>query len=197
MTRSVCLRIKKNTRASCVIRDFRTENLSVSRMVDRVALISPHVYFKTSFRVNENNVQTFRDLYRRLSRIDRFDGHEIDQISLRNAARQLGIQADSDDHQKVLQTCVQFENIEQTFLYVDINCQDSVPAQLLNRPSTTDSLGQHPRQKSEVRPAVADAAPTVLKEIQCMLTVKRGGELVNQFLQNYLLQIVKQTGKNT
>ncbi|CAF5155844.1 unnamed protein product, partial [Rotaria sp. Silwood1] len=52
--------------------------------------------------LNDENIKTFRNLYRTLSKTDRFDGHDIDTASLLKAAQQLDIHVDSDYDQEIL-----------------------------------------------------------------------------------------------
>ena len=80
---------------------------------------TPDRYFMSDISLNEDNIKIFRNLYRELSKVDCFDGHDIDMASLLNAAQQLGIQADSEDHQGILQECVKYEDEETTFLCAD------------------------------------------------------------------------------
>jgi hypothetical protein len=156
-----------------------------------VLTITPDVYFKSDITLNENNIITFRDLYRTLSKIDRFDGHEIDETSLLNTAEQLGIQADSDNYRILLRECVKYEDIEQTFLCVDILIQGSVQQLSLGVASTTASLTQQPKSELAAERSKEDKIPTVLTEIKCVLTIKHRGKDVHDFLHTYLLQVVK------
>ncbi|CAF4550433.1 unnamed protein product [Rotaria sp. Silwood2] len=144
--------------------------------------ITPDRYFKPGISLNEANIKTFRDLYRRLSKVNKFDGHDVDKTSLLKAAQQLGIQADLDDHQEILQECVKYEDDEQTFLCVDIRIQGSVQ-QL--------SLGLHSIRPSASESSKEDKVPTILTEVKCVLIIKRQGKDMNDFLHTFLLQIVK------
>ena len=62
------------------------------RITVDIRMKSADVYFKPHILVDENRVRT----YRRLSKIDSFDEHEIDQRSLLQAAEELQIKTDSD-----------------------------------------------------------------------------------------------------
>jgi hypothetical protein len=162
-------------------------------MAARVLTITPDVYFKSGITLNENNIINFRDLYRTLSKIDQFDGHEIDETSLLNAAQQLGIQADSDEYRGLLQECIQYEELETTFNNVDIRIQGPLEQLSFSLPPSTGSSA--PRSKSEfaTERAKEDKVPTILTEIECVITIKHRGKDVNDFLHTYLLQIVKKT----
>ncbi|CAF3180976.1 unnamed protein product [Rotaria sp. Silwood2] len=144
--------------------------------------ITPDRYFKPGISLNEANIKTFRDLYRRLSKVNKFDGHDVDKTSLLKAAQQLGIQADLDDHQEKLQECVKYEDDEKTFSCVDIRIQGSVQ-QL--------SLGLHSIRPSASESSKEDKVPTILTEVKCVLIIKRQGKDMNDFLHTFLLQIVK------
>lgn len=144
-------------------------------MTDRAATVPPHVYFITNFNVNEGNLIKFRDLYQKLSGVTDCDGHQINKESLVNAAKQLGIQADSDGYQKILQTCVQYKEISSAAIFVRVACKDT-----LNMQSPTHSL--------TTQSALGNAVPEDLMEIRCELIIKCREQLVTDFLQNYLLQ---------
>ncbi|CAF3867114.1 unnamed protein product [Rotaria sp. Silwood1] len=144
--------------------------------------ITPDRYFKSGISLNEENIKSFRDLYRKLSKTNQFDGHEIDKTSLLKAAQQLGIQADLNDYQEILQECVKYEDEEQTFLCVDIRIQGSVQ-QL--------SLGLRSISAPTSKPSKEDQVPKILTEVKCVLIIKRQGKDVNDFLHTFLLQIVK------
>jgi hypothetical protein len=145
---------------------------------------TPYRYFKGVLRVNEENIKTFRARYRELTKIVHFDGHDIDKVSLLNAAQQLGIQADLDDYQEILQECVKYEDEEQVFLCVDLRIQGSVQHLSLGLPPTTVTLPERSKE---------DKIPTILTEVKCILTIKHRGKDVNDFLNTFLLQVVKQT----
>lgn len=71
-------------------------------MANAALKVPPNRYFKTRFSVNENHISEFRDVYRKLSKVNNFDGHEIDQRALLETAQQLGIQSDTDEDRKIL-----------------------------------------------------------------------------------------------
>ena len=166
-------------------------------MADSTLTVSPYAYFKTRFYVNENRILQFREVYRRLSKIDHFDGHQIDQRALLDAAQELGIQSDTYEYQQLLQECVQYENEDDTFGCINLRRPDSrsLP-RLPSLPSTTAPSTEQPRLKPEVKVDLADNASTNLKEIQCVLTLKRREKIVDDFLYNQLLRVVKETGAN-
>ena len=89
---------------------------------------SLHIFQIRFWYHNENKIKAFRNLYRTLTKIDQFNDHEINQTSLLNAAQKLGIQADSDDFEELLQECVKYDDLENTFLCVNIRIQDPVEA---------------------------------------------------------------------
>jgi hypothetical protein len=146
--------------------------------------ITPDRYFKSGISLIEENIKVFRDLYRKLSKTDNFDGHDIDKTLLLNAAQQLGIQADLDEYQQILEECVKYEDEEQTFLCVDIQIQGSVQCLSLRLPSTPTPMSERSKE---------DTVPTILTEVKCVLIIKRQGKDVNEFLHTFLLQIVKKT----
>lgn len=157
-------------------------------MSDPILKIAPHAYFKTGIIWNEKNINTFRYLYRTLSKIDTFDGHDIDEASLINAAQQLGIQADLNDHRNLLQECVKYEDMDTTLLCVGILIEGSVQLTSISLPPARTA--QTPQQSEE------HLRPTILTEIQCIITIKRRGNDIDDFLNRYLLQIVKKTNTN-
>jgi hypothetical protein len=165
-------------------------------MAARILTVTPHMYFKSGITLNENNIITFRDLYRKLSKIDQFDGHEIDETSLINAAQQLRIQADSNDYRVLLRECVQYEDIELTFQCVDTVIQGPVQQLSLSLPPTTASTTQRPKSELAVERSKEDQVPTILTEVECVLTIKHRGKDVHDFLRTYLLQVFKQTNKH-
>lgn len=160
-------------------------------MATNVILITPYVYFKSGFDVNEKNIKAFRNLYRTLAEINQFDDHEINERLLANAAQRLGIQADSDDYQEFLRECVKYDDLENTFLCVNIRIQGSVEPEPINSPSTTAPTTQHSESKSKVEKQTENNIPTILSEIDCVLTIKCREKEVDDFLQKYLLQVVK------
>jgi hypothetical protein len=162
-------------------------------MTSHALTITPDVYFKPGIIVNENNVTTFRDLYRTLSKIEQFDGHEVDETSLLNAAQQLGIKADSDEYQEILRESVKYEDIEQTFWCVGIRIKGSVQQLSLSLPSTTAPPTQRSTSGSTAERPKEDKTPTILTEIECVLIIKQRGKEMDDFLRSHLLQIVKQT----
>ena len=157
---------------------------SISRMPTPKLNVTPGKYFKPSISLNEDNVRTFRHLYRTLSTIDHFDGHDIDENALLNAAQQLGIQADLNDYQEILRECVKYEDDEQTFLCVDIRIQGSVQQLLVDPPPTPSLTSER---------LIEDKAPRILTDIKCVLVIKHRGKDVNDFLRTFLLHIVKET----
>lgn len=142
-------------------------------MATSVPSVPPHVYFKSGFDVNENNIKAFRNLYRQLAKIEQFNDHEIDETSLLNAAQRLGIQADSDDHREFLQECLKYDDMQTTFLCVNIRIQGSVEPTPTNPPPTRTPV------------------PTVVSDIDCVITIKRRDKEIDEFLHKYLLQVVK------
>ena len=160
-------------------------------------MVTPHEYFKTDIIVNQNNINTFRNLYRTLSKIDTFDGHDIDETSLINAAQQLHIQADLDDHRKLLCECVKREDMENTLLSVGVSIAGSVqPISIILPPATAATTPQHSKYDVTAERSEEYERPTILSDIQCIITIKRRGKDIDDFLNTYLLQIVKKTNEN-
>ena len=160
-------------------------------MTDSITLITPNAYFKSGFDVNENNIKAFRHLYRTLTKIDQFNDHETDETSLLNAAQRLGIQADSDDHRELLEECVKYDDMENTFLCVNIRIQGPVEPSPTSFPPITARTTQHSKSESKVEKRTENKTPTTLAEIDCVLTIKCREKQVDNFLHKYLLQVVK------
>lgn len=53
-----------------------------------------------------------------------------------------------------------------------------------------------PRLEPEAKIDLPDNGLTILKEIQCVLTLKRREKIVDDFLYDQLLRVVKETGAN-
>ena len=149
--------------------------------------ITPDRYFMSGISLNEDNIKNFRNLYRELSKVGCFDGHNIDIASLLNAAQQLGIQADTEDYQGILQECVKYENEENTFLCVNIWIQGPIKQDLM---SISHISLSSPKLSKENEP------PTNLMEVKCVLIIKRQAKEINEFLQNFLLKTVKKINSN-
>ena len=165
-------------------------------MTDGRTLITPHVYFKSGFDVNEDNIEAFRNLYRTLANIHQFNDHEIDQTSLITAAKRLGIQADSDDSRELLQECVKYDDTENTFLCVNIRIQGSVEQSPINVPLNTVPTTQHSNAQPNVERRTENNIPTILSEIDCVLTIKYREKEVDDFLHKYFLQIINASSTN-
>ena len=156
-------------------------------MASSLPRITPSLYFKPGLSVNEEHVNAFRDLYRTLSKIDRFDGHAIDERSLINAAQQLGVQAESDDERDILGHALQYDDEESTFecLDVRIGYTRTLPSPV--RPLTLATAADQSKD---------DGEPTRLTEIKCVLFIKRGADEVVDFLRTFLLQIPGDINRN-
>ena len=184
---------------SFVVVDITRESITVAsrgaslncyafeRMATFCEGITPSLYFKPGYSLDEGHVNAFRDLYRRLSEVDRFGEHAINRSSLIEAAQQLGVKADSDDERDVLTFCVQHDDDETTFecLDVRIGCTQILPSPV--RPLTLATTPDQPEQ---------DGEPARLTEIKCVLVIKRQAEDVNDFLRTFLLQIPKDPNGN-
>jgi hypothetical protein len=156
-------------------------------MATNISTNTPDKYFKSDISVNEENIKTFRDRYRTLSKIDRFGGHDIDETALLNAAEQLSIKADLNEYKEILKECVKYENEEQTFLFVGLKIQGPV-----QQMSFSPSPAPPPISVPTTEQSNNNNIPKILTEIDCAVMVKQQGKYVDDFLQTFLLQVVTQ-----
>lgn len=152
-------------------------------MTDYSLTITPVVYFKSDNDLNAENITTFRNCYRSLSKIDTFDDHIIDETSLLNAAKQLRIQADSLEHQDLLRECVKYDDISNALLCVRVLINDSVRQRPLEQYSISEPI---------VNDSIENEVPQILKEIKCIVIIKQQKKEINDFLNDYLLQVVQE-----
>lgn len=152
-------------------------------MTDYSLTITPVVYFKSDNDLNAENITTFRNCYRSLSKIDTFDDHIIDETSLLNAAKQLRIQADSLEHQDVLRECVKYDDMSNTLLCVRVLISDYVRQRPLEQYSISEPI---------VNDSTENEVPQILKEIKCIVIIKQQKKQINDFLNDYLLQVVQE-----
>lgn len=153
--------------------------------------ISPCDYFKTDFSVNEENVQRFREHYRRLSKVEHFHEDNMNEQAILSAAEQLGIQTRSETQLNILRDCVRYEDIQQAFLCVEMQVQGPV------QPLSTHSFTSPSSSTSTSTWTSTDNSPPVeLTEVESILFVKRAHNAVKGFVKEFLLQQVKKDSRN-
>lgn len=154
--------------------------------------INPYNYFKVGFSVNEANVQTFREHYRRLANVEVFHEDNMNEEALLNAAQQLGIQTGSEIYQNILRDCVRYEDIEQALLCVDMQVQG--PVQPLSTISPTPPLAAAP--EGRLSSSTDNSPPVELTMVESILFLKRSNNVVKQFVEEFFLQKVKKDRRN-
>ncbi|CAF1390520.1 unnamed protein product [Adineta steineri] len=146
--------------------------------------------------MNDENVATFRDCYQKLSKVSKFDDHEIDETALYNTAKELGIKIDSDNDRVLLKNCVRYDDIEQTLECMDILIQGPVQPLSSSLPVVQPPLSSDNVSISLSEPFQEEKPPTNLMEIKCIVIVKYRGKYVDDFIQKFLLKVVNETSTN-
>lgn len=168
--------------------------LSNSRMVDENSIIIRNSSEDcTDININEDYVEKFRDAYRRLSEVDHFDEHHINEDALCDAAREIKLKNNSDFDRKLLRECVKSEDIEMVFLNVITLYHNEMHMLQIRSTPIVSPPAQHPPSQLNIKTASVDDKHSTLTEILCKLTIKRWDVAVHDFVTNYLLRDVSET----
>ncbi len=140
--------------------------------------ITPETYFKPngSIGISEENIKKFRECYRKYSNVTHFTEDNINKESIINAARELGIQINPNDHQQILEESVKYKDEEKTFRCVE---------KLLPKATfVSNSSLQQPKKDKQL---------ISLKEIKCKIIIKYADERVINFIRPFLLPNVDES----
>ena len=159
-------------------------------MASFVQKVSIYDYFKAGISVNEENVATFRVLYQDLSKINKFDGHDVNEIILDNTAEQLRIQIDSDIDRAILRACICHDDLEQVLNCLDLLLQNQQEPLSSNIPMTQTSSSPDDASKISSEGLQDEQVPIKLEEIECKMIVKNRTKEVDIFIQTFLLQVI-------
>ena len=143
---------------------------------------------------DEEHVKEIRDRYRQVLQLpaNAAPPEDLNEEAIVQVARQLNLQAETDETRDYLRECVKYEDIQDAVAVVHgklVGEVEPINESILSPTTSCPPPRSQPRVTQDP-PSIAQDLISVA-DIDCLLTVKIGSTEVHQFLHSFLLQDAK------